>query len=61
VRFRCWKDRKPYDEGAYLAALRRRGSPVIEKMDSRHNSDVHTTFAEKGRDFVRAKLLADLH
>ena len=30
--FRCWKDRKPYDEAAYIASLRRRGSPVIEKM-----------------------------
>ena len=31
--FRCWKDGKPYDEAAYIAALRQRGSPVIEKMD----------------------------
>lgn len=26
--FRCWKDRVPYDESAYLEALRRRGSPL---------------------------------
>lgn len=25
--FRCWKDRKPYDERIYLESLRRRGSP----------------------------------
>lgn len=24
--FRCWKDRKPYDEEVYLQSLRRRGS-----------------------------------
>ena len=24
-------------------------------------TQIHTNFAEKGRDFVRAKLLADLH
>jgi len=31
--FRCWKDGKPYDEAAYIASLRRHGSPVIEKLD----------------------------
>jgi len=31
--FRCWKDRQPYDETVYIASLRRRGSPVTEKMD----------------------------
>jgi len=31
--FRCSKDRKPYDEAAYIASLHRRGLPVIEKID----------------------------
>jgi transposase len=26
ILFRCWQDRKPYDEGIYLQSLRRRGS-----------------------------------
>jgi transposase len=30
--FRCWKERKPYDEAAYVQSLRRRGSPVVEKL-----------------------------
>ena len=32
ILFRCWKDRKPYSEEQYLAALRRRGSPLAEKI-----------------------------
>jgi transposase len=27
--FRCWKDRKPYDEQMYLRSLKRTGSPLI--------------------------------
>jgi len=27
--FKCWKDRKPYDETKYLQALRRRKSPLL--------------------------------
>jgi transposase len=30
ILFRCWKDRKPYNEGQYLEALRRRGSPLAK-------------------------------
>ena len=30
--FRCWKDRKPYDDATYVQSLRRRGSPTIEKL-----------------------------
>jgi len=30
--FRCWKDRKPYNEEIYIRSLRRRGSPVAEKL-----------------------------
>lgn len=30
ILFRCWKDRKPYDEGKYIDALRRRGSPLVK-------------------------------
>jgi transposase len=28
ILFRCWKDRQAYDEQKYIAALRRRGSPL---------------------------------
>lgn len=28
--FRCWKDRKPYDESKYLQALKERGSPLLK-------------------------------
>jgi len=28
--FRCWKERKPYDEAQYVETLRRRGSPIAE-------------------------------
>jgi transposase len=31
ILFRCWKDRRPYDEAAYVAALRQHGSPLVEK------------------------------
>jgi len=27
--FKCWKDRKPYDETKYLQALRKRNSPLV--------------------------------
>lgn len=30
--YRCWQSRKPYDEQHYLAALRRRGSPLLEYL-----------------------------
>ena len=30
ILFRCWKDRKPYDEGQYLEALRRHGSSLVK-------------------------------
>ena len=28
--YRCWVDRKPYDESKYLEALKTRGSPLLE-------------------------------
>jgi transposase len=31
ILFRCWKDRKPYDEQAYIEALHRHGSSLIIK------------------------------
>ena len=34
VLFRCWQDDKPYDEELYIASLRRRGSPLIERIDA---------------------------
>ena len=30
ILFRCWKDRKPYNENLYVQALRRRGSPLAK-------------------------------
>ena len=33
--FRCWKNRKPYDESTYLNALKKRGSPLLEFAVSR--------------------------
>jgi len=32
ILFRCWKERRPYDEEAYIAALRRRGSPLAKHL-----------------------------
>jgi transposase len=29
ILWRCWHDQKPYDEQLYLAALRRKGSPLV--------------------------------
>jgi transposase len=34
VLFRCWKDHQPYDEQKYIAALRRRGSPLVARIDA---------------------------
>ena len=30
--FRCWQDRRPYDEAEYIQSLRRRGSPLAELL-----------------------------
>jgi transposase len=30
ILFRCWKERRPYDEETYIEALRRRGSPLAK-------------------------------
>ena len=30
ILFRCWQDRKPYDESRYLEALRKRNSPLLQ-------------------------------
>jgi transposase len=32
ILFRCWQDRKPYDEAAYLLALQRSGSPLLKNV-----------------------------
>lgn len=32
ILFRCWKDRKPYDEATYLRALRQHGSPLAKAV-----------------------------
>ena len=32
ILFRCWQERRPYDEADYIAALRRRGSPLAAKL-----------------------------
>ena len=33
VIWRCWQDRKPYDERIYEAALRKSGSPIVALFD----------------------------
>jgi transposase len=32
--WRCWKDRTPYDESRYLESLRRRGSPLVQRLQA---------------------------
>jgi len=32
ILFRCWQERKPYDEAKYLFALRERQSPLVQYM-----------------------------
>jgi hypothetical protein len=32
ILFRCWQERTPYDESAYLNALNRRGSSLIQNL-----------------------------
>ena len=32
IMFKCWKERKPYDESKYLQALKDRGSPLIKHL-----------------------------
>ena len=32
ILFRCWQDRVPYDEAAYLNALQRRSSPLLQSI-----------------------------
>jgi len=33
ILFRCWQDRTPYDEARYIRALRRRGSPLVRRLE----------------------------
>lgn len=32
--FRCWQERTPYDEGRYIQVLRKRGSPLVQRLDN---------------------------
>ena len=32
IMYRCWKERRPYDEAAYLMSLKERGSPLLKAM-----------------------------
>ena len=32
ILFRCWQDRRPYDESVYLSALQKRGSPLLKNL-----------------------------
>ncbi len=32
--FRCWQERKPYDEARYIEALKRNGSPLWERIQA---------------------------
>ena len=33
ILFRCWQDRTPYDEARYIRVLRRRGSPLVHRLE----------------------------
>jgi len=32
ILWRCWQDRKPYDEARYLPALKEKGSPLVKEL-----------------------------
>ena len=32
ILYRCWKERKPYDEAKYLFAFKQRKAPLLEYM-----------------------------
>jgi len=32
ILWRCWQDRKPYDEATYLMALKAKGSPLVKEL-----------------------------
>jgi len=32
ILWRCWQDRKPYDEAKYLMALKAKGSPLVAEL-----------------------------
>jgi hypothetical protein len=32
ILFRCWQDRKPYDEAKYLLALKKKKSPLVQNF-----------------------------
>jgi len=34
ILWRCWQDRKPYDEARYLLALKEQGSPLVKELAS---------------------------
>ncbi len=34
ILWRCWQDRKPYDEARYLMALKDEGSPLVKELAS---------------------------
>ena len=34
VLFRCWHNHEPYDDARYVAALRKRGSPLAARIDA---------------------------
>jgi transposase len=34
ILFRCWQTGQAYDEARYLAALRQRGSPLVDRIDA---------------------------
>jgi transposase len=32
ILYRCWQDKKPYDEAKYLLALKKKGSPLVAQL-----------------------------
>ncbi len=37
ILWRCWQDRKPYDEARYLMALKNQGSPLVKELANLSN------------------------
>jgi hypothetical protein len=34
ILWKCWQARVPYNDGQYISALKRRGSPIIEALEA---------------------------
>lgn len=43
ILYRCWQTRTPYNESRYLAALKKRGSPLLATLGTSESAAVKTT------------------